>query len=331
MRLGRIGRYWWVAVLLLGLAVWVWREVAQRGSSAEAIQRQLNDTIGISRIVLSRGGERLQLTRDGEQRWIVNDSRAASADQVRALLSLLSSLHLEVPAGESRPDSAFLEQSASGLGVEIEYAGGRCIAYSVAVRPDGGLLLEWGGGDKCYIATLLGYESTVFDDLSLEGSRWCTSQLGVAIPSDLQSVELQWAQDTAWSFYLELQDKYSGTLYRAPHDATPLPYDTASVATFLYALTNLSATPLPDSAQAEVRAQIERQPPFLEIVLERNEGLRDTLALYGKVAETSTGCTDGSAGYSANHAYLRGNGRIYQVTLSQWDAAMPLRDDLMPR
>ena len=331
MRLGRIGRYWWVAVLLLGLAVWVWRAVAQRGASADAMQRQLNDTIGISRIVLSRGGERLQLTRDEDRTWIVNGTRPASADQVRALLSLLSSLHLEVPAGTLDQDSITSERGALGLDVEIAYAGGRCIAYSVAVRPDGDLLLEWGGGDKCYIATLLGYESSVFRDISLEGSRWCTSQLGVALPSDLQSVELQWAQDTAWSFYLELQDKYSGTLYRAPHDATPLPYDTASVATFLYALTNLSATPLPDSVQVEVQAQIDRQAPFLEILLERKEGLRDTLSLYGKTVATSTGHTEGSAGYSANHAYLRGNGRIYQVTLSHWDAAMPLRDDLMPR
>lgn len=325
----RVARRYWMIIIIAITAVAVARQVAHKRSPEKAQDKLLtSDPTRVSRLKLLRCGDTLLLETIAGGGWLINGTTPAADNLVLSLTKILRSITIEMPAEGIEPDSLSLLFNTSGLTICVTTIDDKYAEYSIAPWEKDLAILQFNGDFKTYTISVPGYSTSFFSHLSLDPRKWSSMQLGVRKPSDILSIDLQWTNDSAAGFHLTLDSLQCATLRTNASNGVEISYDTLNMAAFLYAFTSLTYSPATDTLTESTLTRINQQTPYLTIGLVRRRKPPLKYEFYHIDHPIKSEITGRTLRYDPNHAILRLGEKLYVIELSDWDTAMPQREDL---
>lgn len=320
-------KIWWLYICLVAAAiVGAWQLL--RTPIDEAAQKRISiEEVGqIESITLQRGESLLKLEQVGNNVWCVNQTQPAASNVISSLIEILQAITVELPTegiDSGELSKAFQER---GIGVRLTRKKGGETEYAIAQWDDNLAILRFPDQPQLFTVSLPGYSPDLFANLSLDASRWVSMRLGIEKPSEIKGIQVVWERDTAAGFYLEVDESLRATLHPNAATHSTLRYDTTNVSALLHAFTNLTHTPASDTITAATHKALQGQSPYLCITLTRRVGTPLTYELFHIHSST-----DYTEEFDRNYSLLRNGDKIYVIALSDWDAAMPSRQNLLAK
>lgn len=165
----------------------------------------IKDTAAVDRIFLAdRMGNRITLTRQPDNRWMMNDQFLANQSYIDILLTTIRKMEVKNPVPLSYREVAIKELATTGTKVEIYkddelfktfYVGGN-------TQDELGTYMQIGGAKDPYVVHIPGFNGYLNTRFDANLRDWKTKEIVPLSPGNIASVSIEYPQQPEFSFIL---------------------------------------------------------------------------------------------------------------------------------
>ena len=297
-------------VVIAGVLIWNNRYIST--NRGEESNFQVWDTASVTKIYLADRKERESLLEREPQGWVLNGTYRAHPKQVQYLLTTLYKIRIKMPVSKASHDNIVKQLASQSTKVEIYqnvprinlfnkvklfYHEKRTKVFYVgdATMDSSGTFMLKEGADKAYIVYIPSFRGFITTRFTANPDDWRDHTVFHENMADIQSVAIEFNEDSEGSFRIDNMGKHQYKLTRLC-DNKDLPYDTLKVINFMSSFGDLRFEALFTNSLPQERIDSITSSPYVHhVILTDKEGNTKEMKTFKKLV--MNGVTDFGGDY----------------------------------
>lgn len=187
-----------VVSILAIVSVLLVRQYQTNTLKGELTDFAVADTASIDKIILTdKDTNHLQITRVGNNKWMLNNGYEARIDMVQTLLETIKKLRIKAPVGRAAFNNVIRQMASKSTKVEIYQKGELIKVYYVggATQDNLGTYMMLENSSAPFMIDIAGFEGYLYTRYAARAEIWRSPALYRLRPNDITSVKLEYKDE----------------------------------------------------------------------------------------------------------------------------------------